>query len=231
MIYNMDCIQGMREHVGDSSINLIITSPPYKEQDGFSWQLIQNVAKECYRVLKNNSLCYINFGHLAGNKSRPFIVAAEFEKVGFNWIDTIVWIKNHYTPIQGNKRVNNLTEFIFQFAKSKNYQLDRLSIGVPYTDKSNIGRYSDKDLRCGGNVWHIPYETIQNKEQKLHKDRFPVGLPARCIKLSNLERGDVVLDPFGGSMTTGVACAELEMGFVGFEIDEEMFKIGTERIK
>jgi site-specific DNA-methyltransferase (adenine-specific) len=230
-IYNINCIEGMRQYIKDLSIDLIVTSPPYKEGDGFSWQLIKEVAKECYRVLKNNSLCYINFGHLAGNKSRPFKVAMKFEDAGFKWIDTIVWVKNHYTPLQGNKRVNNLTEFIFQFAKGKSYKLDRLSIGVPYVDKSNIGRYSDKDLRCRGNYWYIPYETIQNKSQKLHKDRFPVGLPMNCIKLSNLKEGDIVLDPFVGSMTTGVACKELGMVFIGFEIDKNIFEIGKNRLQ
>ena len=133
----------------------------------------------------------------------------EFKDAGFEWIDTITWVKNHYTPVQGNKRVNNLTEFIFKLAKGNNYSLNRLSVGVPYTDKSNVGRYSDKDLRCAGNVWYISYETIQRKDQKHHKDRFPVDLPRRCIKLSGIEKGSVVLDPFSGGMTTGVACQDV----------------------
>ena len=231
MIYNMDCVQGMKTYIEDNLVDLIITSPPYKEQDGFSYELIIDVAKECYRVLKDNSLCYINFGHLAGNKLRPFHVASLFEGVGFTLIDTITWVKNHYTPLQGDKRVNNLTEFIFMFAKGNDYHLDRLSIGIPYKDKSNVGRYSDKDLKCAGNCWHIPYETIQNKSQKLHKDRFPVGLPMNCIKLSNLKEGDTVLDPFGGSMTTGIACKKLGMNFFGFELDKDIFEIGKRRLK
>lgn len=101
------------------------------------------------------------------------------------------------------------------FAKGKDFCLDRLSIGVPYADKSNIGRYSDKDLKCGGNVWYIPYETIQRNEQKLHKDRFPIELPLRCINLSNVREGSVVLDPFAGSATTGIACKETGMEFSG----------------
>lgn len=230
VIYNQDCITGMKQYIRDGSIDLIVTSPPYKESDGFSYQLIQNVAKECYRVLKDNTLCFVNFGHLAGHKSRPFKVAMRFEESGFNWIDTIIWTKNHFTPLQGNKRLNNLTEFIFMFSKGSNYQLDRLSIGVPYQDKSNVGRYSDKDLRCRGNVWHIPCKTIQRKEQKLHKDRFPVELPKMCIKLSGIGKGGVVLDPFGGSMTTGVACGELGMGFVGFEVNKDVFGIGKGRL-
>lgn len=223
-------MSGIRRHFDDNSIDLIVTSPPYKELDGFSWTLIKNIALQCYRVLKNNSLCFVNFGHLAGYKSRPFQVAMEFKDAGFEWIDTITWVKNHYTPVQGNKRVNNLTEFIFMLAKGNDYSLDRLSIGVPYADKSNVGRYSDMDLRCAGNVWYIPYETIQRREQKYHKDRFPVELPFRCIKLSGIKKGSVVVDPFGGGMTVGAACCELGMGFMGFEIDKDVFEIGKERM-
>ena len=230
-IYNLECVTGIKELIANDSVDLIITSPPYKEQDGFTWNLIEDVANECFRVLKNNSLCFINFGHLAGYKSRPFLVALEFEKAGFCWVDTVVWAKNHYTPLQGNKRLNNLTEFIFMFSKGSKYELDRLSIGIPYTDKSNIGRYNDRDLRCGGNFWQIPYETIQNKTQKLHKDRFPIGLPEKCIKLSNIFELSWVFDPFAGSMTTGVACMKLGMNFIGFEIDNNIYEIGKKRLE
>jgi site-specific DNA-methyltransferase (adenine-specific) len=229
-IYNMNCVDGLKL-LNNESIDLTITSPPYKEADGFSFELIQKVAKELYRVHKKNTLCFVNFGHLAGYKSRPFLVALEFEKSGFEWIDTITWIKNHYTPIQGNKRLNNLTEFIFMFSKGKNYYLDRLSIGIPYKDKSNIGRYSNKDLRCGGNTWYIPYETIQNKKQKIHKDRFPLGLPEKCIKLSNIPKGSIVLDPFMGGGTTAVVAEQLEMNFIGFEIDKKNIKQASIRLK
>ncbi len=205
----------MEQYVNNKVIDLIVTSPPYKKEDGFSYELIKDVSQQCFRVLKDNSLCFINFGHLANHKSRPFKVAMIFEEAGFNWVDTIVWVKNHYTPVQGDKRLNNLTEFIFMFTKGKGFRLDRLSIGVPYADKSNVGRYSDKDLKCGGNVWYIPYETIQRKEQKLHKDRFPIELPLRCINLSNVREGSVVLDPFAGSATTGIACKETGMEFSG----------------
>lgn len=218
-IYCMDCRDGLAK-LNDNSIDLTVTSPPYKDEDGFTYELMNTVAKELYRVHKNNTLCFVNFGHLAHYKSRPFKTAMLFEDAGFEWVDTITWIKNHYTPIQGNKRVNNLTEFIFMFAKGNNYKLDRLSIGVPYEDKSNIGRYADKDLKCGGNYWEIPYDTIQYSWQKRHKDRFPLKLPERCIKLSNIPKGSLTLDVFVGGGTTAVKAKQLGMDFIGFELDQ-----------
>ncbi len=216
----MNCIDGLQQ-LNDNSIDLTVTSPPYKEEDGFTYELMFQVAHQLYRVQKNNTLCFVNFGPLAHDKNRPFRVAMIFENIGFEWVDTITWIKNHYTPIQGDKRVNNLTEFIFMFAKGNNYKLDRLSIGVPYEDKSNIGRYADKDLKCGGNYWEIPYDTIQYSWQKRHKDRFPLELPEKCIKLSGIPKGSLILDVFVGGGTTAVKAKQLGMDFIGFELDQE----------
>ena len=213
----------------DGTVDLIITSPPYKDEDGFNYNILRNIFHECKRVLTDGGLLFVNFGHLAGHKHRPFRTAELVEFVGFNWIDTIVWLKHqdgrgHFTPIQGSKRLNNLWEPIFLFAKDPNYSLDRLAIGVPFTDKSNIDRFGGNvagDLRCPGNVWFIPYDTITDSDQKTHKDRFPLDLPKRCIMLAGIPKGSLILDPFCGSGTTLRAGIELGMQGVGYEINPE----------
>ena len=48
-LYNQDCISGMTKYINDDSVDLIVTSPPYKESDGFNWPLIKNVARQCHR--------------------------------------------------------------------------------------------------------------------------------------------------------------------------------------
>jgi len=214
----------------DDHIDICITSPPYKDLDGYSPQLIQDIFWQVYRVLKPNSLLFLNFGHLANEKSRPFQVVLILESLGFKLAETFTWIKTQYRPIQGRKRVNNLTEFVFMFYKDKMPALDRLSIGLPYKDKSNIGRYNSIDLKCQGNAWTIPYETIQHKSQKLHNDRFPVGLPLNCLKLADLQPGSLVLDPFGGSCTTGVAAKQLGHNFIGIDLNLNHCKLGRLRL-
>ena len=189
-----------------SSVDLVVTSPPYKNEDGFEWEIMSDVMSGCYKALKLNTLCFVNFGHLANYKTRPLHFSIMMEDIGFSLHDTIVWVKNHYTPLQGNN-LNNLFEYVFMFRKGDCPPLDRLSIGVPYADKSNVGRYSDKDIKCGGNVWYVNYPTIQQSAQKLHKDRFPVELPLKCIKLAHPLESAQILDPFCGSGTTGVAAA------------------------
>ncbi len=219
-IHNIDCIKGIKL-LDDESCDICITSPPYKEKDGWHEHLMEYVCYQVYRVLKPNSLFFLNFGHLAENKFRPFYACSDAITKGFKLNDTITWEKTQFSPIQGSRRLNNLTEFIFLLYKGKMPKLDRLSIGVPYKDKSNIGRYSNIDLRCGGNHWKFGYETIQSKKQKLHNDRFPLELPLRCLKLANLKPNSLVLEPFAGSGTTCKAATQLNHRFIGFDINKK----------
>ena len=73
-------------------------------------------------------------------------------------------------------------------------------MGVPYQDKSNIGRWkhAKQDKRDRGNTWFIPYETIQMKKERPHPATFPTKLPEMCIKLHGIKEKMVVMDPFLG---------------------------------
>jgi site-specific DNA-methyltransferase (adenine-specific) len=226
-------------HYGDSSVmlrsfednyfDILITSPPYKDSDGYTEDLIRRVFKECYRTLKKDSLAFINFGHLAEDKFRPFRVCQILMDIGFELNETITWVKNHYRPIQGDRRVNNLTEFIFMMHKGAMPKLNRLAIGIPYADKSNVKRFAGgRDLKCRGNVWRIDYDTIQSKDEKLHNDRFPEELPELCLKLSGLKFGKV-LEPFSGSGTTAIVAKRLGFNCDAMEINSTNQDIAVER--
>jgi len=229
-IENIDNRKGLTDLYWNT-IDLVITSPPYKDVDGYSKDLMYGTFSKTYDAQKDNTLLFLNFGHLADFKTRPFdVVKILTEDIGYKLNDTIIWIKNHYTPIQGSVRLNNLFEYVFMFHKGKMPKIDRLSIGVPYVCKGNVGRFAESDLKCGGNLWHVNYETIVSKKQKLHNDRFPVELPERCIKLSGIKEGSVVLDPFSGSGTTGVACQNLGMNYLGFEISKKHYKTSIKRL-
>ena len=215
--------------IEDNSVNLIITSPPYKD-DGYDPEKINITFAECYRVLKENSLFFLNFGHLANDKFRPFSTCQLAMNNKFNLNDTIIWVKNHYKPIQGNRRLNNLTEFIFLLYKGKMPKLNRLAIGIPYIDKTNARRFNEgNDLHCAGNVWYIDYPTINKSEQKPHTDRFPLELPERCIKLCGYNV-ETVLDPYCGSGTTCLAAKNLGKEYIGIEIDPDYFNIARNRL-
>lgn len=227
-IFNTDCRETL-DILDNNYIDLIVTSPPYKDSDNYTDELITSVFSRCYDKMKDDGLLFVNFGHLAEDKKRPYKVLDLICDTGFNFTETIVWIKKHYRPIQGKTRVNNIFEFIWVFYKKKMPNLSRLAIGVPYEDKSNVGRFSDIDLKCPGNVWVIDYETINSKEQKLHNDRFPVELPRRCIKLSG--KTGVLFDPFSGSGSTLVAGKELGMKeVIGSEINKKNYNTMKKRL-
>jgi site-specific DNA-methyltransferase (adenine-specific) len=209
--------------------DLIITSPPYKKKDGYDLEKFTLIFKRLYYFAREHSLCFVNFGHLAHFKADPFRLALAIEAQGWNWHDTIVWAKNHYTPLP-DPNLNNLWEPIFLFSKGKP-RLARLAVGEPYADKSNVARYGGgKDLRCAGNIWPVPYETIQNSSEKTHKDRFPVELPRKCILLSGITKGRVY-DPFAGSASTGVAALKEGLNFTGTEILPEIAEIARNRLR
>jgi site-specific DNA-methyltransferase (adenine-specific) len=229
-IYNLDCRDGLKE-IANNTVSLCVTSPPYKDSDGFKYELMTDVFTQLYRVLKPGSLFFLNFGALAEDKFRPFKVCEAAMGVGFRLNETITWVKNHYRPIQGSKRLNNLTEFIFLLHKGDMPNLDRLGVGIPYSDISNAKRFNDGlNLKCRGNVWYINYETINNKEEKLHNDRFPLELPELCIKLSGIKNDQIIIDPFSGSGTTCLAAKRLNKQYIGFEKNPRYYDIAVRRL-
>ena len=141
----------------------------------------------------------------------------------------------HFKPISSKRFLNDCHEYIFHFTKSGRVELDRLALGVPYQDKTNIGRWNHtrgKDLRCRGNTWFIPYETIQNREkERPHPATFPVQLAEWCIKLHGVSRIETMLDPFLGIGNSAVAAQRCAVKkFMGFEIDKSYLAEAKRRL-
>jgi site-specific DNA-methyltransferase (adenine-specific) len=252
-IFTEDCLEGMRRRLPDKSIDVIVTSPPYNIgmrynryedsrpfEEYLDW--LESIAVECRRVLKDNGSFFFNIGDKPSDEFRSFRVA---ERIGRTWRlqNTIHWIKSiavpeerinigHYKPVNSGKLLNNCHEYIFHFTKNKDVELDKLSIGVPYQDKSNIGRWQSakEDNRDRGNNWFIPYETVNG--QKEHPATFPIKLPEMCISLHGArKRRLVVLDPFMGSGSTAIAARKLGCDYVGFEIDPHYVSIAEKLLK
>jgi site-specific DNA-methyltransferase (adenine-specific) len=141
----------------------------------------------------------------------------------------------HFKPINSPRFLNDCHEYVFHFTKSGRVELNRLALGVPYQDKTNIARWSHtrgKDLRCRGNTWFVPYETIQSREkERPHPATFPVQLAEWCIKLHGASRVGTMLDPFLGIGNSAVAAQRCGVRrFIGFEIDDAYLAEAKRRI-
>lgn len=215
---------------------------------------METFAKECKRVLNDQGSIFLNIGYTSKDPWVSWEVAFRFKKYFilqnvFHWIKSIAISKEdfsnypnikrdvavgHFKPVNSKRFVNRCHEYIFQFTKNGKIEIDKLGIGVPYQDKSNIKRWKRNvlDLRDRGDTWFIPYETIRSrKRQRPHPSTFPPKLPMMCIQLHGLKRTNLVLDPFMGIGNTAVACLRLGIDFIGFEIDESYTKTAKQKIK
>ena len=233
-----DCLDRLAE-VEDGSVDVIVTSPPYNiglayrsyrdnlpRQEYLDW--LRRVGLELHRVLGEAGSLFLN---LAGTCADPWIamdVANVFRKI-FVLQNNIAWVKSlavredsigHFRPVSSRRFLNHTHESLFHFTKTGSIEVDRLAIGVPFKDKSNIARFGHpRDRRCAGNVWFIPYETVTARAGKFdHPAGFPLELPLRCIRLCGPD-ARVVLDPFLGAGTTLVAAQSLGLRGIGIEMD------------
>jgi site-specific DNA-methyltransferase (adenine-specific) len=138
----------------------------------------------------------------------------------------------HYKPINSDRFLNDCHEFVFHFTPSGATQLDRLALGVAYQDPSNIARWNGAadGVRCRGNTWFIPYETIQRRDRdRPHPATFPSRLADQCLRLHGLSKIETVMDPFTGLGSTAVASARYDLNFIGSDIDETYLAEAVER--
>ena len=217
-------------------------------------KFLTNVSGAIKEVLSDEGSFFINIG---SKPSDPWIAldAANALRKHFTLQNVITWVKSiaipksdvgkyptiisdiavgHFKPLKSDRYLNDCSEFIFHFTKNGNIKLDKLSIGVPYQDKSNIGRWKSTtttgDRRDRGNTWFIPYETIWDKKQRPHPSTFPSKLPEMCIKLHGVDKCKVVLDPFMGIGSTALASIRLGISCIGFDIDKTYLEICKDRI-
>lgn len=210
-------------------------------------------AGEVSRVLSDSGSLFLNVGSKPTDPLVPFqlldrmLCHFRLQNV-IHWVKSIAILKSevgdypgivqdvvvgHYKPINSKRFLNDCHEYVFHLTKHGDVQLDRLAVGVPYQDKTNIARWSNGSggLHCRGNTWFIPYETIQSRDrERPHPATFPVELPVRCIRLHGVDRVRLAMDPFLGIGSSAVACAGLNIPFIGFEIAEDYYREACERL-
>lgn len=215
--------------------------------------------KQCLRLLKPDGSLFLNLGAPPSDALLPWnVLAYVLDEIFadartparpyaidlFQLQNTIIWVKSASFdggPVKGHVKPCNSTrflasghEYVFHLTKNRDVKLDKLAVGVPFADKSNLRRGSrgrNGDVRDAGTVWVIPYQTIQNRAKDApHPAPYPVELVRRCLKLHGLDKQPVVLDPFLGLGTTLQASAELNLSGVGFEVSKGYFPVAVRNV-
>lgn len=224
--------------LADESVNLVLTSMPYsvrKEyEEGVSFEEhyknINGVFKEGTRVLVSGCKFCVNvgdiltFGSQMGGKPEIELVGSHIQQImrnhGLRLIDRIIWKKalnwvnnpqvSYHEKIRHTSyRILNNLEYIYIFQKD-----GKREVPFDVECESKISKEEWKKLVDG--VWEFPPVS----KQKGHPAQFPEELPRRLIKMFSY-KGDIVLDPFGGTMTTVKVANELGRIGIGYEIDEK----------
>lgn len=259
-----DCLSGMRNLpaglfeliVTSPPYNLGIEYGSYDDNlsrsEYLSWT--DQWLTEVSRLLAPQGSFFLNISGKPKDPWVPFDVL-QVARYHFTLQNTLHWIKSihipqvatgkygilsddltvgHYKPINSPRFVNDCHEYVFHLTHQGDVPLDRLAIGAPYQDKSNVTRWqgSGKDLHCRGNTWFVPYRTIRSRQnQRPHPASFPIELAGMCLDLHGRERINRVLDPFLGIGHSALAALQRGLEFDGFEIDPDYFDEAEKRIR
>lgn len=212
-IYNMDCLEGMKQ-IDNNSIDMILCDAPYgikfnrayrKETIGITGDdafdvmfFIDDLLVELQRTLKEGGAFYWF--------TRYDVYPYMYIKIKryFTMKNQIIWYKGIETTGMGDRKGNY----------ANNYE------SIIFCVK---GRHILKDKICGS-MW-----SIKSEGNKLHPTQKPLELVNKIIRFSS-EVGDVVLDCFIGSGTTALACRQLNRHFIGFEINKDYYNICLKRL-
>lgn len=246
-----DCLELMSS-IPDGSVDLTVTSPPYDNLRSYNNSLHDwnqekwtNILKELFRVTANGGVVVwvVADATIKGSETgTSFRQALSAMDIGFNLHDTMIFQKAGTGACGSNLAYWQSFDYMFVFSKGRPKTVNRIAdqenarAGVVCTRGriSADGEEKDKKRRVipnksvRSNIWRL--HAGNNGDGKInHPARFPLQL-ANDHVLSWSNRGDVVLDPFLGSGTTGVACINTDRNFIGIERDEKYFQIAKERI-
>ena len=251
-IFNDDCNNILR-HIKPESVDLIVTSPPYcmkkayeSPEDDISTfqQCHRDIFNKIYKLLKpGGSICWQVGYHVSGACVIPldYIVYEIFMKRSRNYRyplvlrNRIVWTFGH--GLNSERRFSGRHETILWFTKGDfaTFNLDAVRIPQKYPGKraykgKNKGQLTGNPLgKNPSDVWDIPNVKANHVEKTDHPCQYPVAIPSRLIRaLTGPEA--LVLDPFMGSGSTGVAAILEKRSFIGIEKDTKYFQIAQKRL-
>lgn len=238
-LFLLDVFEAL-ENMESECIDMIFADPPYfLSNDGIScsggkavsvnkgdWDKISSFEEkhefnrrwihECKRILKPNGSIWIS-----GTLHNIYSIGMALEQEGFKIINNITWQKTNPPPNLACRCFTHSTETIIW--AQKNDKKSRHYFNYELMKESNGGKQM-KD------VWTGPLTSYKEKTYGKHPTQKPLYILERLILASTKEK-ELVLDPFCGSSTTGVACKKLGRYYIGIDNCEEYLELSIKRLK
>lgn len=241
-LYYGNCLKILKQ-LGDKTIDVIFADPPYFLSGGgvscrSGKQVCVNKAnwdkkidieerlkfnrqwlKECRRVLKDDGTIWIS-----GTFHNIYSIGVSLEKEKYSIINNITWQKPNPAPNLACRCFTNSTETILWARK----QLSPTKKGKHYFNYVLMKEINNnKQMK---DVWDFKLPKKEEKKYGKHPTQKPVDLLIRIIQASTKEN-DIVLDPFCGGSTTGVACKMLNRKYIGIDNVKEYLDLSIKRLK
>jgi len=238
MLFSGDSLELLKE-IESNSVDLIYADPPYfLSNDGITcksgkmvsvnkakWDKMDdfqqvhefnlNWLTECKRALKDTGTIWVS-----GTYHNIYSVGYALQSLGFDVLNNITWIKTNPPPNLGCRCFTHSNETIIWARKSK--------------DSKHIFNYKlmkeINDNKQMKDVWKIGRPLQKEKKHGSHPTQKPLKLLERII-LSSSEPEGLVLDPFNGSGTTGIAAINLDRKYIGIDREEKYLQITVDRYK
>ena len=235
----------------EETVQLTCTSPPYYNAKAYAqWptydeylQFLEDIFRQVFRVTEQGRMCAVNLSpviqaresraHESKRLAIPFHFFSIMERIGWQYIDDIIWLKPEGSAVNRNGgffqhrkpvayKPNLVTETILIFKKPAPFLIDK-------TVRSYAPDILEQSLVPDGyersNVWQFNPETTSK-----HLAPYPKELSDKIVQYYSFVN-DVVLDPFMGSGTTAISCLDHDRKYIGIEIHEEYVKMANDRIK
>lgn len=237
-----DCIDTLKK-MKSKSVDLIFADPPYNlgkdfGNDSDNWNDKQEYLTwcyswidECFRVLKDDGTFYL----MNSTQNIPYIEI--YLQENYNILNNIVWTYDS-SGVQSKKKFGSLYEPIIMATKTAKakytFNYEDIMVEAKTGAKRGLIDYRKNPpqpyntKKVPGNVWEYPRVRFKMSEYENHPSQKPEALIERVVKASS-NVGDIVLDPFGGTFSTGAVAVRLDRKSVGIDINKEYFKIGIRR--
>jgi site-specific DNA-methyltransferase (adenine-specific) len=247
-----DCLQTLAA-LPEASVDLVFADPPYFLSTGGTtcsagkrvavhkggWDASRGVDRDhafnlawlraCQRVLKPSGTIWVS-----GTQHVIFSIGFAMQTLGFHLLNTITWFKPNASPNLACRMFTHSTEIVLWAAPQRQKKLLHT---FHYRDmKADNGGKQMRDLWAlpepGGEqvVWSIPTPAKSEKTSGRHPTQKPLALLERIVRAGS-SPGQLVLDPFNGSGTTGVAAVSAGRRYLGMDVDESYLELTARRLR